>query len=312
MQPLVGTAKLNKLLTQFSQRYTNKNYIATQILPKLMVKEKTGNYAKYGTENLRVYAGQLYRAPGAPSVTVDYSVSQGEYLCRERSLKKFVPVEAMKNTDQPYDPKRDAVQTLMDIIYNNMEYALATYMGNTANITQNVTLSGGDQWDDYTNSTPLDDIETAISDIVNATGQRPNTCWMGFETFRKLKAHPDVREQVKYTNGGQLSDSAFVAFLKEFFMLNEVFVGTAIYDSADEGQTASLTQVWGKNFWLGYKNASPTLMQATMGYTFFDEDVMVEEWAENDPKGEWERVHASWDQNVMDASLIYLIKDAVS
>jgi len=312
MNPKLGDAKVDKILTQFSQKYVNDNYISELILPPLKVKEKTGNYAKYGTENLRIYADGIWRAPGTRANSVDYTVSQGTYACRERSIEKLVPDEYVNNTDDPYDPKRDAVATIMDNIWVNQERALAAYMTLTANLSQNTTLSGTSQWSDYTNSTPFSDIQTGIETVRAATGVLPNSVVMSYDVMQKLKAHPDVREQVKYTSGGQLSDDAFKQFLKGFFHLENIYVGTAIYDSADEGQTASLANVWNDDFTMFYKNPRPTLMKATFGYTFHDVARKTDTYREEPRVSDVVRVRYSYDQNVMDASLAYLIKSAVA
>lgn len=311
-RPNLGDTKVDKILSQFSQRYSNSSYISELILPPMKVKEKTGKFAKYGTENLRFYNDAMFRAPGNRANSVDYSVSQGNYICREVSLEKKVPWEFMDNQDDPYDAKRDAVATLMDNIWVNQERILAAYLTSTANLTQNTTLSGTSQWSDYANSDPLGDIETGINTIRTATGQIANTAAFSYAVMLKLKNHPDVREQVKYTNGGQLGNDAFIAFLKAHFKLENVYVGTAVYDSADEGQSASITDVWNKDFYLFYQNARPTLMQSTFGYTFFDLPRVVDGWTDIAYKSDFVRVSYSRDQNVMDAALAYLIKNCIA
>lgn len=312
MNPKLGDAKVDKILSQFSQMYRNEQYIAELILPPLKVKEKTGKYAKYGKENLRIYTNQIYRAPGTRAMGADYSVSQGSYACEERSVEKKVPDEFVANYDDPYDPKRDAAAVCMDVIWGNQEYALASYMADTANITQNTTLTGTDQWSDYSNSDPVADIETAINTVRAANGQRPNTMVLSHAVFTKLKYHPDIREQLKYTNGGQVSDASMGTFLKDFFTLKDVFIGSAIYDSADEGQTASLADIWGKHCWLLYKTPTPTLMKATFGYTVFDVPREVDTYREESVRSDYVRQRYSYDMNVMDASLCYLIKNAIA
>lgn len=312
MLPNLGDAKVDKILSQFSQRYTNSNYIAEKILLPLSVKEKSGNFAQYGTENLRIYSDAVFRAPGTRANSVDYSVSQGSYTCRERALEKRVPDEFVNNSDDPYDPKRDAVSTIMDNIWANQEYALASYMGDHSNITQYTQLSGTDQWSDYTNSDPFDDIETGSETIRSATGQKPNTIAMGHAVFSKLKYHPDIREQLKYTGSANLSNSALIQAMKDLFDVTEVLVGDAVYNSADEGQTASIADIWGKDFWLFYKNPTPTFMKSTLGYTFYDVPRMVDTYREESHKSDVVRVRYSYDQNFMDTSLIYLIEDAVA
>ncbi len=310
--PLLGDAKVDKILSQFSQKYVNDNYISEQIFPALKVKEKTGNYAQYGTENLRHYTDQIWRAPGTRAVSVDYSVSQGTYACRERAVEKRVPDEFKNNTDDPYDAKRDAVATCMDVLWVNQELALSATLNDTAVVTQNTTLSGTDQWSDYANSDPISDIETGIETIRAATGQQPNTIWMSRAVFSKLKYHPDIREQVKYTGNARLNDEDLGSFLKSFFNVKNVYVGTAVYDTADEGQTASISDVWPKSFWIGFKNDSPTLMKSTMGYTFSDVPRKVDSYREESNVSDVVRVRYSYDQNLMDASLVYLIKAAIA
>jgi hypothetical protein len=312
MLPNIGDAKVDKLLSQFSQKYTNDSYISELILPAMKVKEKTGKFAKYGTENLRVYSDQIVRAPGTRANSVDYSVSQGSYVCQERSLEKRVPDEYINNTDDPYDPKRDAVATLMDNLWINQEKALQTVMADNAILTNNTTLAGISQWSDYDNSSPLSDIETGITAIQALTGKRPNTATMGLDVMMKLKYHPEIREQVRYTGNAKLSDADLGSFLKEFFNLEKVFVGTAVYDKADEGQAASLASIWTKDFWLMHQATRPSLMGSAFGYTFTDTPRKVETYREESHVSDVVRVRSSYDQNLMDVNLAYLIENAIA
>ncbi len=310
--PLLGQTRVDKILSQFSQMYRNMNFICELILPVMKVKEKTGLFAKYGTENLRVYTQQLFRAPGTRSKQMDYSVSQGSYSCKERSIEKLVPDEFVQNQDDPYDAKRDAVQICMDVIWGNQELNLATSLGDTGVLTNNTTLSGTSQWSDYVNSTPITDIEVGIQAVRSKTGARPNTFWMSHPVFTKLKYHPDIRNQVRYTNGGQLSDQQMGAFLKDFFNVENVFVGMAIYNSAALAQTDVITDIWGKNFTMAFQTPGPTLMKATFGYTFFDVPRVVDTYREEPLKSDVVRQRYSYDQNIMDANLAYLIKNAIA
>lgn len=312
MNPVIGTAKVDKILTQFSQMYRNDNYVAERILPVLTVKEKTGKFAKYGKENLRVYTDQIFRAPGTRAVNVDYSVSQGDYSCRERSLEKLVPDEFKDNTDDPYDPMRDAVEVLLDNIWGNQENALATSMSDTAILTQNTTLSGTDQWSDFANSDPFGDIDDAIETVRQATAIRPNLIVLSRSVWITFKKHPDVREQMKYTSGGQLSDGAFESFLKDFFRLDEVLIADAVKNTSDEGQADSLTDIWGNHVWLIYRNPRPTLMKATFGMTLADVPRQTDTYREEPKKSDVVRVRYSFDQNLMDVNLAFFIKDAVA
>lgn len=310
--PVIGSAKVDKILSQFSQAYRNKNFISEMILPVLKVKEKTGKFAKYGKENFRVYSNMIFRAPGTRALGIDYSVSQGTYVCQERSVEKLVPDEMKANTDDPYDPMRDATMMTMDVILGNQEYALATAMASTSVITQYATLSGTSQWSDFANSDPFTDIDTAIQTVTAATGKRPNSMAISFQVFSKLKYHPDVRDQLKYTNGGQVSSSSLISFLKDFFDLENVYVGDAVYDSAAEGQTASISYIWGKHCWLFYQTKGPTLMDATFGLTLQDVTNEVDTYREDAKRSDVVRARKSFDQCLADTALCYAIRNAIA
>jgi len=310
--PQLGQTKVDKILSQFSLFYSNPSYIGELIMPPLKVKEKTGKVAKYGKENLRVYAGQTTRNPGDRAQSVDYSVSQGQYVCQEHALEKKVPDEFMNNQDDPYDAKRDAVKVVMDNLWQNQEYALANAMANTGILTNNVTLAGGDQWNNAATSKPLEDINIGIDAIRTTIARRPNSLSVSYTVFKALKIHPEIRDAVKYTNGGQLSDTDMGNFLKQFFNLKNVFVGEAVGDLAVEGQTSNITDLWGKHTWLHYTPDSPSIMQPSFGYTLFDVPRVVDTYRENAVIADFIRVRYSYDQNITDANAAYLIKNAIA
>jgi hypothetical protein len=320
MKPNLGDGKVNKILTNFSLRYSNGLYIAEQILPPLPVKEITGKYAKYGKENLRAYVDQIFRAPGTRAHTIDYSVSQGDYTCRERSLEKLVPDEFRDNMDDPYDAGRDAVKCIMDNISVNEELALATAMASTSIMTKYTTISAStDKWTDKTNSDPMANIRTAVDAITSNSGMIANVLVFCWDAWKAFKDNPGVQELVKYTNGGSqnYSDSAMKRFLIDYFDLEEVLVGRAVYISSEEGQsTDTLTQVWTGNVWALCRAKTPSLMQATFGLTLYDNSaggpaIITDTYREEPKRSDVVRVHKSFDQNLFDVNLGYLLKSVV-
>jgi len=72
--------------------------------------------------------------------------------------------------------------------------------------------------------------------------------------------------------------------LAGWFGFDKVLVGTAIYDTAVEGQTASVSYVWGDDFWLGYVPTTPALMEPASGYVFTWQDFTVSRFREDQEK----------------------------
>jgi len=317
MKPNLGDGKVNKILTNFSLRYSNKLYIAEQILPPIPVKEITGKYAKYGKENLRAYVDEIFRAPGTRAHTVDYSVSQGDYTCRERSLEKKVPDEYRDNMDDPYDAGRDASACLLDNIAVNQELALSAVMGSTSVMTKYTTISSAtDKWTDKTNSDPLANIQTALDGVTSNSGMIANVLVFCYDSWKALKNHPMVQELVKYTNGGNYSDSAMVKFIKDYFDVEEVLIGRSVYISSHEGQTTdTLTQIWTGKVWALCRSKTPSLMQATFGLTMYDTAhgpaILTETYREEETVSDIVRLRKSFDQNIFDVNLGYLLNTVV-
>jgi hypothetical protein len=309
MNPVLGATKVDKLLTQFSIAYRNGQYISDRIMPTLKVKERTGKFAKYGKDNLRL-EDFIDRAPGARARSFDYTVSQGSYVCTEKALEKIVPDELVLNSDDPYDPMRDATMFCVDKIWLHQENALAGTMADTSVITQNTTLSGTDQWSDFANSDPFDDITTARNTIKQNTAMHPNVAVFGYQTWEKFIHHPDVVDRIKYV--GMIDMNSVKRAVAQLLEVEEVLVGDAVKNSANEGQTDSLGYVWGKHFWLLVRPSRPGLMTASFGYTIKDMDRVVDRYREDSRVGDVVRVRDSYDQTLVDDTLAYLIKNAVA
>ncbi len=316
MKPNLGDAKVDKILSNFSLRYANAKYINQLVMPIIPVKEITGKYAKYGKENLRAYVDEIFRAPGTRAVNVDYTVSQGSYACRERSLEKLVPDELARNSDDPYDPKRDAAATLLDIMNVNQELALATMMGDTSILTRYTTISAStDKWTDKTNSDPLKNIRTALDGVTSYSGMIANVLVFCYDAWVALKDNPGVQELVKYSNGGNYSDGAMISFIKNYFDVEEVLIGRAVYSSAHEGQSETLTQIWTGDVWALCRASRPSLMIPTFGGTMYDISegpaILTETYREEPKVSDVIRVRKSYDQCLFDANLAYLLNNVV-
>jgi len=306
--PLLGQTKVDKILTQFSVAYRNNNLIADRIMPILAVKEKSGKYAKYGKDNLRL-PDSMERAPGTRAMSFDYTVSQGTYACTEKAIEKEVPIEFQNNQDDPYDAKRDATAFAIDKMWGYQENALATYMASTGNLTSNVTLSGTSQFSDYANSDPLGIVKTGRTTMLGLTGKKPNVLVLGNDVWETLLIHPDLTARI--VSVGMTNMEAIKKAMAELFQVEEILIGDAIKLASNEGQTDDLDNIWGKHAWLIHR-ARPSLMAPTFGITFKDVQRQVDVRYEDAILSDVVRVRDSFDQNVIDVNLAYFIKDAVA
>ena len=302
---------VDPMLTNVAVAYQNSEYIADKIFPMLQVKKQSGKHFVYDKGRFRI--NEVLRAVGANSKEVTLKVTTGTtYFCEDHALKQFVADEDRDNAITPTTPMVDATENATDMLQVSREYALASYMANVSNLTNSTTLSGTDQWSDYANSDPFDDIMTGIESVHGKIFVKPNTLVLGQQTFNSLKNHPDLLDRVKYSQKGVIT----IDLLKSLFDVEHVLIGGAGYNSATEGQTDDMAYIWGKHAWLLYINPKTAAKMITFGFAYTWKKIKTERLRgsdEEDRKGTYVRVGDHYyDQQVVTVDAAYLIADATA
>ena len=297
---------VDPVLSNVSVAYKNESYISEILFPVFKVEKTTGKYYKFDKSALR--RNKTARAPGAGANEVEHGLTSDSFVTEDHALKEKIPFEVIDQAESALNPESDATESVTEMLIVDKEVALATAMSSTAVITQNVTLSGTDQWSDYDNSDPFDDIRTAINTVQAAIGKRPNTLVFDQETFNKLIDHPDIVDRIKYSMAGAVTPD----LIARLFDVKQVFIGSAVQNTAVEGQTDALSYIWGKNAWVCYVADSIKLKQVTLGYNFSYKTREAEKWDDGDAKARYVRVHDNYVQKFVAAEAAYLIKNAVN
>lgn len=299
---------IDPALSNVSVKYTNESFIADLIFPTLKVSKQTGKYYIYDKSNLR--RDNSNRAAGSPSNEIDFGLSlSGVFSCDDHALKGFVADEIQDQAEAALNPLIDETETITEKLMLDRENALATLITNSANITQYVTLSGTTQWSDYSNSDPIGDVRTGRTTIHTNTFKKPNTMVMGKQVFDMLIEHPAIIERIKYSQLGVVT----AELLARVFQVEKILVGEAGQNTAAEGQTDSLSYVWGKHVVLAYINPKIGLKSLTLGITFTYAMRQVKRWRDEDREGTYVRIgQDNYVQKLIAAACGYLIKDAVA
>jgi len=306
MKPLPTDIRVDPLLSRLSLAYQNADYIAEKIMPVIPSAEVTGKYYKYGKDKFRKV--KSLRGIGAQSTEIGHSVElSGVYTCLDHALKELVPDELKRQAKSPMNPEMDAAENVAERLLVEKEYDLATYMQSTSNLTNYTTLSGTTQWSDYANSDPIGDIETGIESVRSKTFRAANTLVLGQEVWNKLKHHPDLIDRIKYSGLGKMSP----AVLADFLDLDQVIIGAAGRETADEGQTSSIGYIWGKYAWLLYIPKRPGIKQPAFGY-HFQHRKSVDKWYDKEREGVFVREHDFYCRELVTVNAVYLITAVVA
>ena len=113
-------------------------------------------------------------------------------------------------------------------------------------------------------STPIADIRTQLRSIKKQTGFRGNKVAMGETTWDYLQDHPDFLDRIKYTQTAVITTGLFAAVLG----VDEVLIGGAVINTANEGATDSLDFLFGDNVLCVYAPPRAGLLTPAAGYTF--------------------------------------------
>lgn len=306
--PLITSVKFDQIMTNISVQFANQSgYLADQVLPSVSVVKESAAYWVY--DKSRFDTPDSKRAPRSEYNRIDWNVTTDTYLAEQYGLEGEIDDEERKNAASPLDLDVDTTEIVTDMVLNNRERRVANIVLDTAVITQNVTLAGVDQWSDYANSDPLDDVKTArITIYTGAPGYTPNMLEMGYQVLEVIKLHPDIKEIVKYTERAIITKQILAAV----FEVDEVLVGKVVRRSSKEGAADAFTDIWGKDVLVFFSEGRPSLKRASLGYQMRQNELRVFRYREDKRDTDVIRVSEKQDEKIVSAALGYLIKAAVA
>lgn len=256
-------AIVDKLLSGVSGAYVPKGFICEQILPTVQCKQYSGLLGKYGTSHLRI-ENSIKGGRGKYRQVETRAYSTTSFVIEGHGLEGFVSKEDYANVEDPFDAERDESLGVSTVLWLEKEKVLADALTSTSIMTNNTTLSGTSQFNDYANSDILGVTTTAKNTILNAVGLLPNICVMDLYVWNQIRFHPQLLDNLGYkmARPGGLSQDEVARALG----VDKVMFGSARYESAAEGQTSSLAAVWGKHIVFAVAPEKAEIMQKSVGY----------------------------------------------
>lgn len=262
-QPTNSQVHIDAGLSNLSISYKNTRYIADKVFPIVPVDKLSDYY--YTWDKKYWFTNHVQRrAPGGAYERGGLTVSNTQYLCTNYGLGFDLPRETLQNQDAVINLEKKGADWLADQFMLNREANLASKIFGASAWTSSTTLSGNNQWSDYDNSNPINDIKTGIRAVQLLTGLKPNMAVMGAQVWDQIIRHPDLLEIYKYTEQAVLSS----AQVSKAIDIPQIVVGEAIQDTQDEGLTMSGSYIWGKTCLLLYVPPSPGIDEASAGYCF--------------------------------------------
>lgn len=311
--PEISAIHVDQPLTNLAIAFPAQSFIAPRVMPDLLVNKKSDVFYKFDTAQNVKKQYEDRRAPGAEANMLDFDVTTDSYLCTGHALASAVPDEEYENADPVFQPLVDKVDFIAERLMLNMEIDFKSAVDGSS--PGGATLVNG--WDDELNGDPIGDIDTGINTIEDAVGLTPNIAWCDSKTWRILRKHPKILERVLYggenANPAQISTSAVASI----FGLDDIVVAASLKNTAQEGQaTASLSRIWGEDFYLSYRAPRPGIKTISFGYRFTWRPFsgsrngwVVKRWREDKRSSDLVQVEKWYTQKIVSASCIYRIQN---
>ena len=305
-----GTIHVDERLTDVSVGYRNGVLIAERVFPVVSVGKQSDKFLIHGKEVFRVRDDR--RSPGAEARSSRWTYSDGTYYCDGHAQKDYVPRENQASGLPQLDLLSDTTEFLTGQIALNQEAAVVAALA--AGMTPSAQTNT--PWDDD-DTDPLPIIDTAGLTVGLAIGQKPNVLALADPVWSALKMNANVRQLIN--GAGSLAAAAVTkAQLADYLGLEEILVGSAVYDTANEGQTNSNAWVWGEYALLFYRPPSPGRKTVSLGYTFQWNQAFGTGQAQFVNRYFWEpnladvvEVHKYYDEKVIDQYAGVLFSDCL-
>jgi len=249
--------------------YRPAGSIVDQVFPIVPVGQQSDLFYKYEQSDLWRIPDTV-RAPLTAAKMVDLNVSSDTYFARNYALATGVSVEDMANADAILNLRQNKGQLITDLLALDWENRVATLVVNTSNVATFTTLNSG-QWSDTItgNSHPVEEIDGHIEEFRSRTGYRPTHFIVGWKAWRHLRRHQDIRGLIFPQVANQIGPG--VPNLKQFadlFDIPNVMVGGTFRNTAAEGLSQSLSEIWGPHLVMYYSPGRPSKETPAFGYTF--------------------------------------------
>lgn len=305
-------AKIHPVLQTLSISYPQQGLVASKLCPIIDVGEENENGQYFTFDKANIQGGiECLRAYGAQAGTYDWTLSPTSYHCDEYSLEKPIDWREFKQWANYMDLAKITQEITLEILLLQYEVRVATLLTSTANYASSsyyTTLSGTSQWDDYVNSDPEADIETAREQVALG-GAEPNAVAIPVNVWRKIRRHPAIRALIKETSNAELTEDGFP---KKLFGLDAYYPGSR-QNTAMPGASESISRVWSDYVWVGVVNPRPSKRTISFAYTLQAQGTKIETYEDAKRKSDVIRVQQGIQvEKVVANTAGYLIADVLA
>jgi len=296
-------------LTNVAIAYRPEGMIADLIAPIVSVPKQSGTYWEFlAADAFRTQ--QDLRSPGALPNLLTKDISSGTFFAKNYALRDVIPYEDIENADAGtvITARNMRAEAIKDKLMLNAELRVANQVTSGSNVgSYSATASS---WAGA-GADPVADVNTGINNVHDLTGIRPNSIVMGNYAWRLFREHSTVIGRVfGDVDKGQSARMVSRQQAAALFEMERFLVGGGYINTADEGLTMSLSQIWNDNCLAYYAPMQPRIDKPSFMYAMRWAKVMAMQAEVHQlPRQKGEEIHLGYyqDEKLTGASLGFLI-----
>ena len=231
-------------LTALALTYSNRKFIAENILPKVPVNTRSFQYRKYDKSNY-FHVPETKIGEKGEANEVEYRGVKLTETVEDHALKEYIPISREKeNLKNGINRKEKATNQLTKLLKTRKEILVAnlladvnSYGGNSGNVK---TLSAQEKVNND-NANAVKIIQSAADAMLYA----PNVMVTSRYAMSALRMNPFVVDACSAAS--RKAGIVSIEALKDLFGLDEIFVGESVVDTAKKGQATNLQLCWGNH-----------------------------------------------------------------
>jgi hypothetical protein len=242
-------------------------YVGLKAMPLFMTGMQSASFPVIPKEAL-LKLENTDRSPGGAYNRGKFEYERGIYSTAEHGWEEPVDDSERALMDQEAPGMADfvAVERAMAKILRGQEARIAALLFNTSNFTNHDVTT---EWDTLATCTPIDDTSAAITAFRLQCGMFPDALILPWNNYMSAKNSDQVVDRIKYTYPGIDIANIGPRLLAQSLGVPDVWVAGAVYDSAGEGQDASIADMWSDEYGMLVKVAAGRdVRQPCIGRTF--------------------------------------------
>lgn len=235
---------------EFDTEADRRGFIGAQVLPVAEVAKASGTYGIIPIEQLLQDNG-TDRKSGSAYNRGNWQFDDASFATVERGFEEPVDANEAAMYSDYFDAEQVSAELAVDQVLRDYEKRVAAAVFNATTWTgAALTTAITNEWDDYDNAVPVQDVESATQTFYDNSGLWPNAIVLNRKVFRNLRLCSEIIEKVHSTGAGSsvLPENITVSMIAQAFDLPYVLVAGGSKNTAIENQSASISPVWSDEY----------------------------------------------------------------